>query len=111
MEGWSKLSKHSVIDLAQRFENDGVEAIIYTDISRDGMLSGVNIEATKTLAESIRIPVIAAGGITGLDDIRKLCEITDSGLMGAVTGRAIYEGTLDFKEGLKLADGFSQQRG
>ncbi len=104
VNGWSKLAKHDVIDLAQRFENDGVEAIIYTDISRDGMLSGVNIEATKTLAESIRIPVIAAGGITNLDDIRRLCEIADAGVFGAVTGRAIYEGTLDFVEAQKMVE-------
>lgn len=104
VNGWSKLAKHDVVDLAQRFENDGVEAIIYTDISRDGMLTGVNIEATKALAESIRIPVIAAGGITNLDDIRRLCEIAYAGVFGAVTGRAIYEGTLDFSEAQKLVD-------
>lgn len=104
IDGWSKLSGHDVIDLAQHFENDGVEAIIYTDIGRDGMLSGVNIEATVKLAQAVRIPVIAAGGITALDDIRKLCEAADSGIMGAITGRAIYEGTLDFAEGQKLAD-------
>jgi phosphoribosylformimino-5-aminoimidazole carboxamide ribotide isomerase len=104
VDGWSKLAKHDVIDLAQRFEDDGVEAIIYTDISRDGMLSGVNIEATKALAESIRIPVIAAGGITNLDDIRRLCEIADAGVFGAVTGRAIYEGTLDFVEAQRMIE-------
>jgi phosphoribosylformimino-5-aminoimidazole carboxamide ribotide isomerase len=102
VEGWSKLSKHDVIDLAQLLENDGVEAIIYTDISRDGMLSGANIEATKRLAESIRIPVYAAGGIANLDDLRKLLEIVDSGVAGAITGRAIYDGSLDFASGLKL---------
>lgn len=105
VDGWSKLSKHDVVDLAQHFENDGVEAIIYTDISRDGMLTGVNVEATRALAESIRIPVIAAGGISTLDDLRRLCEIQDSGVFGAITGRAIYEGTLDFAEGLKLTRG------
>ena len=105
VDGWSKLSKHDVVDLAQHFENDGVEAIIYTDISRDGMLTGVNIDATRELAESIRIPVIAAGGISTLDDLRRLCEIQDSGVFGAITGRAIYEGTLDFAEGLKLTRG------
>lgn len=102
VEGWSKLSKHDVIDLAQLLENDGVEAIIYTDISRDGMLTGANIEATKRLAESIRIPVYAAGGIANLDDLRKLLEIADSGVAGAITGRAIYDGSLDFASGLKL---------
>ncbi len=104
VDGWSKMSKHDVIDLALRFENDGVEAIIYTDISRDGMLTGVNVDATKRLAESVRIPVIAAGGVTNLDDLRRLCEIADSGILGAITGRAIYEGTLDFAAGRKLLD-------
>jgi phosphoribosylformimino-5-aminoimidazole carboxamide ribotide isomerase len=109
VDGWSKLAKHDVVDLAQRFENDGVEAIIYTDISRDGMLSGVNIETTRALAEAIRIPVIAAGGITNLDDIRRLCEISDSGVYGAVTGRAIYEGTLDFAEAQRLVGQITAQ--
>ncbi|WJW75643.1 1-(5-phosphoribosyl)-5-[(5-phosphoribosylamino)methylideneamino]imidazole-4-carboxamide isomerase [Thiohalobacter sp. IOR34] len=104
IDGWSKLSNHDVIDMAQHFERDGVEAIIYTDISRDGMMSGVNIEATVRLARAITIPVIASGGITNLDDIRRLCEVADEGIVGAITGRAIYEGTLDFAEGQKLAD-------
>lgn len=104
IDGWSKLSNHDVIDMAQHFEQDGVEAIVYTDISRDGMMSGVNVEATVKLAQSINIPVIASGGITNLDDIRALCEVADEGIMGAITGRAIYEGTLDFVEGQKLAD-------
>ncbi|HHJ39364.1 MAG: 1-(5-phosphoribosyl)-5-((5-phosphoribosylamino)methylideneamino)imidazole-4-carboxamide isomerase [Methylothermaceae bacteria B42] len=103
IDGWSKLSRHDVIDMAQRFEEEGVEAIIYTDISRDGMMEGVNIEATARLAEAIHIPVIASGGITNLDDIKALGEIADLGVMGAITGRAIYEGTLDFAEALKLA--------
>jgi phosphoribosylformimino-5-aminoimidazole carboxamide ribotide isomerase len=104
IDGWSKLSKHDVIDLARRFEQDGVEAIVYTDINRDGMMSGVNIEATVKLANSIHIPVVASGGITNIDDIRALCEVADVGIMGAITGRAIYEGTLDFAQGQKLAD-------
>jgi len=104
IDGWSKLSGHDVLDLAQRFEDEGVEAIIYTDIGRDGMLTGVNVEATVKLAENIRIPVIASGGIRSLDDIRSLCEVAESGIMGAITGRAIYEGTLDFAEGQKLAN-------
>jgi phosphoribosylformimino-5-aminoimidazole carboxamide ribotide isomerase len=104
IDGWSKLSRHDVIDMAQRFEQDGVEAIVYTDISRDGMMSGVNVEATVKLAQAIHIPVIASGGITNIDDIRALCEVADEGIMGAITGRAIYEGTLDFAEGQKLAD-------
>ncbi len=108
IDGWSKLSGHDVIDLAQKYQNEGVDAIIYTDIGRDGMLTGVNIEATQRLAESISIPVIASGGITNLDDIRKLCAIADSGVMGAITGRALYEGTLDFAEAQKLADKLSK---
>jgi len=104
IDGWSKLSHHDVIDLAQHFEQDGVEAIIYTDISRDGMMNGVNIEATVKLAQAIHIPVIASGGITNLDDIRALAVVADEGITGAITGRAIYEGTLDFVEGQKLAD-------
>ena len=104
IDGWSKLSGHDVVDLAQRYQNDGVDAIIYTDIGRDGMLSGVNIDATLRLARSISIPVIASGGITNLEDIRLLCGIRDQGVIGAITGRAIYEGTLDFTEAQQLAD-------
>jgi len=102
VDGWSKLSKHDLIDLAQHFENDGVHAIIYTDISKDGMMQGANIELTKKLAESIRIPVIASGGVTNLKDLMKLKAIEDSGVTGVITGRAIYEGTLDFAEGQRL---------
>jgi phosphoribosylformimino-5-aminoimidazole carboxamide ribotide isomerase len=104
IDGWSKLSRHDVIDMAQHFEQDGVEAIVYTDIGRDGMMTGVNVESTVKLAQAITIPVIASGGITNMDDIRALCEVADEGIMGAITGRAIYEGTLDFAEGQKLAD-------
>ena len=104
IDGWSKLSGHDVVDLARKFQDMGVEAIIYTDIGRDGMMTGVNIDATVKLANAISIPVIASGGITNLDDIRKLCAVTDDGVVGAITGRAIYEGTLDFAEAQKLAD-------
>ena len=104
IDGWSKLSRHDVIDIAQRFEQEGVEAIVYTDISRDGMMSGVNIDATVKLARAINIPVIASGGITNLDDIRALCEVAHEGIAGAITGRAIYEGTLDFVAGQQLSD-------
>jgi len=109
IDGWSKLSNHDVIDLAQHFEKDGVEAIIYTDIGRDGMMHGVNIESTVALARAVTIPVIASGGITNLDDIRALCKVAHEGIMGAITGRAIYEGTLDFKAGQKLADKLSKK--
>ena len=104
VDGWSKLSKHDVIDMAKHFEADGVEAIVYTDISRDGMMSGVNVEATVRLAQSITIPVIASGGITNIEDIKALSKVAHEGIMGAITGRAIYEGTLDFAEAQALAD-------
>jgi phosphoribosylformimino-5-aminoimidazole carboxamide ribotide isomerase len=107
IDGWSKLSGHDVVDLAKRFETDGVEAIVYTDIGRDGMMTGVNVEATQRLAAAITIPVIASGGINGLDDIRKLCAVADHGVMGAITGRALYEKSLDFAEAQKLADSLS----
>ncbi len=103
-EGWSKLSGHDVIDLARRYQEEGVEAIIYTDIGRDGMMTGINVDATLKLANAISIPVIASGGITNLEDIRRLCAVADAGIIGAITGRAIYEGTLDFAAGQKLAD-------
>ena len=107
VEGWSKVTHHEVIDLAQKFQDYGVEAVIYTDIGRDGMMSGVNVEATVRLAQALTIPVIASGGITNLDDIRALCSVQDEGIMGAITGRAIYEGTLDFAAAQKLADEMS----
>ena len=104
VDGWSKVTGHDVVDLAKRFEGYGVEAVIYTDIGRDGMLSGVNIEATVRLARELTIPIIASGGITNLDDIKALCAVEAEGIMGAITGRAIYEGTLDFAAAQKLAD-------
>ncbi|VAW76666.1 Phosphoribosylformimino-5-aminoimidazole carboxamide ribotide isomerase [hydrothermal vent metagenome] len=105
IDGWSKLSHHDVIDMAQRFERDGVEAIIYTDISRDGMMQGVNVEATAKLAASISTPVIASGGISKLDDIKEILAIEDEGVMGTIIGRALYEGTVDLVEAQKLVDG------
>ena len=108
IEGWSKLSHHDVIELAQRFEQDGVEAIVFTDIGRDGMLSGMNVESTVELARSIAVPVIASGGITNIEDIKALCEVAEEGIVGAITGRAIYEGTLDFKQAQSLADELTQ---
>ena len=110
VDGWSKLTGHDVLDLAQRFEGYGVEAIIYTDIGRDGMLSGVNIPATVELASQLSIPVIASGGVTNLDDVRALCDVEGEGVTGAITGRAIYEGTLNFVEAQKLADELSQSK-
>jgi len=106
-DGWSKLTKHNVPDLAKKFEGYGCEAIIYTDIGRDGMLSGVNIEATVALAQHVRIPVIASGGITDMKDIDALCAVQDEGIEGAILGRSIYEGTLDFEQALLRADELS----
>jgi phosphoribosylformimino-5-aminoimidazole carboxamide ribotide isomerase len=104
IDGWSKLSNHDVIDLAQRFERDGVEAIVYTDISRDGMMAGVNVEATAKLAGEISIPVIASGGISSLDDIKALLAVADEGIMGAIIGRALYEGSIDLVAAHKLVN-------
>jgi len=103
-DGWSKLTRHDVQDLARKFEDYGVEAIIYTDIGRDGMLSGVNVEATVRLAQSVNIPVIASGGVTDLRDIEALCAVAAEGIEGAILGRSIYEGTLDFAAAQELAD-------
>ena len=104
IDGWSKLSRHDAIDLAQHFESDGVEAIVYTDIGRDGMMTGLNVAATVDFARELAIPVIASGGVTDLDDIRALCDVHTEGIDGAITGRAIYEGTLDFSQAQSLAD-------
>jgi len=104
IDGWATVTEHPVTELSKRFEQDGVSAIVYTDIGRDGMLTGPNVAATAALAKSISTPVIASGGITDIDDIAALCEVSASGIMGAITGRAIYEGTLDFAQGQKLAD-------
>ena len=106
-EGWSKLTGHDVLDLAKKFEDYGAEAVIYTDIGRDGMLSGVNIEATVKLARTLRVPVIASGGLTGLRDIEALCAVEAEGISGVITGRAIYEGTIDFRQALALAEKLS----
>ena len=104
VDGWSKVTDHDVIDLAKKFEGYGVEAVIYTDISRDGMLNGINTEATVELARELTIPIIASGGVTDLKDVSTLCEVEAEGVMGVITGRAIYEGTLDFKKAQILAD-------
>jgi len=104
VKGWAEVTEHRVVDLSRRFEDDGVEAIVYTDIGRDGMMTGPNVAATRSLAETISIPVIASGGITNLDDIKALCAEAGSGIAAAITGRAIYEGTLDFAEGQRIAD-------
>src|SRR6478736_7111834 len=104
-DGWSKMTGHDVVDLAKKFEDYGVEAVIYTDIGRDGMLSGVNVEATVRLARAVKVPVIASGGLASLENISALAQYEADGIAGAIAGRAIYEGTLDFKEAVKLARG------
>jgi phosphoribosylformimino-5-aminoimidazole carboxamide ribotide isomerase len=104
-DGWAEVSTARATDLARQFESDGVSAIVYTDIARDGMMQGVNVEATVTMAQASRIPVIASGGITNLDDIRALKAVADQGICGAITGRAIYEGTLDVAQAQLLCDG------
>lgn len=105
IHGWSKLSRHTVIDLARHFERDGVEAIVYTDIGRDGMMQGVNVDATVRLAQATTIPIIASGGVSSLDDVRALRSVEDEGVIGAVIGRALYEGELDLAAAQRLADG------
>ncbi|MGY0195625.1 1-(5-phosphoribosyl)-5-[(5-phosphoribosylamino)methylideneamino]imidazole-4-carboxamide isomerase [Leptothrix sp. BB-4] len=103
-DGWSKLTGHEVVDLAKKFEDYGVEGVIYTDIGRDGMLSGINIEATVKLAQALSIPVIASGGLSNLEDIRALCGVESEGVEGVICGRSIYTGDLDFAAGQRLAD-------
>jgi len=103
-DGWAEVSEILATELAKRFEQDGVSSIVYTDIARDGMMQGVNVEQTVTMAQASSIPVIASGGITNMDDIRALKGVADQGILGAITGRAIYEGTLDVAEAQKYCD-------
>ena len=104
-DGWSKMTGHDVVDLAKKFQDYGVEAIVYTDIGRDGMLTGVNIDATVRLARELKTPVIASGGIASLQDITNLLPFENDGIIGAIAGRALYEGKLDFKAAIKAAKG------
>jgi phosphoribosylformimino-5-aminoimidazole carboxamide ribotide isomerase len=105
VEGWSKMTGHDVIDLAKKFEDYGVEALIYTDIGRDGMMSGVNVEATLRLAQAIKIPLIASGGLNSIKDVQSVCaKLLPEGVIGAIAGRALYEGKLDFKKAQAAAD-------
>ena len=103
-DGWSKLTGHEVADLAKKFQDYGVDGLIYTDIGRDGMLSGVNIEATVKLAQQLTIPVIASGGLSSMADIDALCAVQDVGIEGVICGRAIYSGDLDFAAAQARAD-------
>lgn len=106
-DGWSKLTGHEVADLGKKFEDHGVEAIIYTDIGRDGMLSGINIDATVKLAQALTIPVIASGGLSSMADIEALCKVEDEGVTGVICGRAIYSGDLDFAAAQAKADAWA----
>ena len=103
-DGWSKLTGHEVVDLAKKFEDYGVEGVIYTDIGRDGMLTGINIEATVKLAKALSIPVIASGGLAGMADIEQLCAVQVEGVAGVICGRSIYTGALDFAAAQRRAD-------
>lgn len=104
IDGWAEVTDVDVIELAKQFKEAGVSAIVYTDISRDGMMQGVNVEATARLAQECGIDVIASGGVTNIDDVRALAKVADTGICGAITGRAIYEGTLDLSEAQQLSD-------
>ena len=103
-DGWSKLTRHEVVDLGKKFEDFGVESIIYTDIGRDGMLTGINVEATVKLAQALSIPVIASGGLSNMADIEALCAVESDGVEGVICGRAIYSGDLDFEAAQQRAD-------
>ncbi|MEK6788957.1 MAG: 1-(5-phosphoribosyl)-5-[(5-phosphoribosylamino)methylideneamino]imidazole-4-carboxamide isomerase [Pseudomonadota bacterium] len=103
-DGWAEVSSVQAVDLARQFKADGISAIVYTDIARDGMMQGVNVEATAKLARDSGLPIIASGGVTNLDDIRGLLRVRGDGVIGTITGRAIYEGTLDLAEAQALAD-------
>ncbi len=105
VEGWSKMTGHDVVDLAKKFEEYGIEALVYTDIGRDGMLTGINIEATLRLAQATKTPIIASGGLNSVKDVQAVCEkLVPEGIIGAIAGRALYEGKLDLKKAQAAAD-------
>jgi len=106
-DGWSKLTGHEVVDLALKFQDYGVEGVIYTDIGRDGMLTGINVDATVRLAQALTIPVFASGGLAGLPDIERLCAVEGEGIEGVICGRSIYSGALDFAQAQAHADQLS----
>ncbi len=103
-DGWSKLTGHEVVDLAKKFQDYGVEGVIYTDIGRDGMLTGINIEATVKLARALTIPVWASGGLSDIADVERLCAVETEGIAGVICGRSIYTGALDFTSAQRRAD-------
>ena len=105
VEGWSKMTGHDVVDLAKKFEDYGIEALVYTDIGRDGMLSGINIDATLRLAQATKAPIIASGGLNSVEDVQAVCaKLVPEGVIGAIAGRALYEGKLDLKKAQAAAD-------
>ena len=110
-DGWSKLTGHEVIDLARKFEGYGVEGVIYTDIGRDGMLTGINIDATVKLAQALTMPVFASGGLSDLADVKRLCAVEGEGIEGVICGRSIYTGALDFAAAQLRADQLAQAVG
>ena len=103
VEGWSRTSRTRAVDLARQFESSGVAAINFTDIHRDGMQTGPNIPETAALAQAVSIPVIASGGVATIDDIRNLCQIAPFGVTGVITGKALYEGSLDLREAIRIS--------
>jgi phosphoribosylformimino-5-aminoimidazole carboxamide ribotide isomerase len=105
VEGWSKLTGHDVVDLAKKYEDYGIEALIYTDIGRDGMMSGINIEATLRLAQATKTPIVASGGLTSLHDVEAICaRLVPEGVIGVIAGRALYEGKIELKNAQAAAD-------
>lgn len=108
VEGWAEASELGIIELARKFEGAGVSAIIYTDIDRDGILTGINWESTIELADAVSIPVIASGGLASIDDVKKLASPECGKLEGAITGRALYDGRLDAAEALEVLDGIGR---
>jgi phosphoribosylformimino-5-aminoimidazole carboxamide ribotide isomerase len=105
VEGWSKLTGHDVVDLAKKYEDYGIEALVYTDIGRDGMMSGINIEATLRLAQATKTPVVASGGLTGIADVQAICaHLVPEGVIGVIAGRALYEGKIELKNAQAAAD-------
>jgi phosphoribosylformimino-5-aminoimidazole carboxamide ribotide isomerase len=104
LNGWTKLTGHDVIETAIHCERDGVEAIIYTDIGRDGMMKGFNADSTRALAKAVNTPIIASGGVSSLDDVRALKELESDGVIGAVIGRALYEGSFTLADAVKIAN-------
>ena len=105
VEGWSKLTGHDVVDLAKKYEDFGIEALVYTDIGRDGMMSGINIDATLRLAQATKTPIIASGGLSSVEDVQAVCtKLGPEGVIGAIAGRALYEGKLELKSAQAAAD-------